>query len=308
MHLVFDAATQKFDDWWQAVIPVAALIFTMGAFIRDARALWKWGGVILTLFLLFATIIGPIMDLNHIQAAMREGRTKTVEGLISAHKRETVRRWVGDSRGVGISTTRRYTSSTSEQFFVGQQWFWLRVDGYGSNASFTNGGSDPLPLKDGTRAKVTWFEDPWYDNETRIVRLELGPDPAGISSGAQVGTTARVPLGSGGKATGEDTKAPADFAAFWQRFSTAASSGDQAGVAALTRFPFLFAGTPLEKDRFDSIWMGIFPPPLRSCFSTASPAKDGDAWSVSCGAYVYAFEKGADGWRLASFTADPEAM
>lgn len=302
MRLIFDASTQSFDDWWSLVFPAASLLLTMIAFVRDARKLWKWGGVVLTLFLLYATIIGPILDIRHVQAAMREGRTQTVEGRISAHKRETTKRWIGDSKGVGITTTRRYSTTTSEQFYVGRQWFWLRVGGYGSNASFTNSGDPPLPLRDGTRAKVTWFEDPWHGNETRIVRLELGPDPAASGQPNNAELPGRVPLGAG--TTG---RTPADFAAFWQRFSGAAAKGDEAGVAALTRFPFLFAGTPLNRDRFDSIWMGIFPPPLRSCFTTAVPVKDGDAMSVSCGVYVYVFEKDASGWRLASFTADPEA-
>jgi hypothetical protein len=134
------------------------------------------------------------------------------------------------------------------------------------------------------RARVTWFNDGWNGDETRILRFELLEDGAGA-----------------------DAALPADFAAFWRRFSAAAAGGDEAGVKALTRFPFLFAGTPLDAGRFDSIWMGIFPPPHRACFAQATPLKDGDAWSVSCGAYVYVFEAGADGWKLASFTPDPEA-
>lgn len=300
MHLVFDASVQTFDDWWQAVFPVTALVATLYAFVREARPWAKWGGVVLTLFLLFAAIVGPIMDLHHVQAVMREGGTKTVEGPISMHKRETIKRWTGDSRGVGITSTRRYTSTTSEQFYVGNQWFWLRVNGYGSDASFTNSGDPPLPLHDGTMAKVTWFEDPWHGDETRIVRLELGPDSA-LNSGAPTANAA-VPSSLPGQG-----KLPSDFAVFWSRFSKAAASGDVAGVAGLTRFPFLFAGTPLDRNRFDTIWMGIFPEPLRPCFATATPVKDGNAMSVSCGVYVYVFEKTASGWRFASFTADPEA-
>lgn len=53
--------------------------------------------------------------------------------------------------------------------------------------------------------------------------------------------------------------------------------------------------------------MGIFPAPLRACFATAAPMKDGDAWTVGCGAYVYVFNKGAAGWQLTDFAADPEA-
>jgi len=54
--------------------------------------------------------------------------------------------------------------------------------------------------------------------------------------------------------------------------------------------------------------VGFFPEPLRPCFGPACPVRVGDAWSVSCGAFVYVFEKTAPGWQLASFTADPEAL
>lgn len=301
MQLIFDASTQVFDAWWQAIFPVAALVGTIYAFVREARTWVRWGGVALTFLMFYVAIVGPIIDLQHVQTVMREGRTKTVEGPISMHSRVTTKRWSGDSKGVGITTTRRYTTSTSEQFFVGKQWFWLRVDGYGSNASFTNSANPPVLLRDGMMAKVTWFEDSWNDNETRIVRLELGPEPGGLSGAAHIGKTRRVPLAAGASSDRE-------FSAFWQRFSKAAAAGDKRGVATLTRFPFLFAGTPMDRERFDSIWMGIFPEPLRSCFSTAIPMRDGGAMSVSCGAYVYVFEKDASGWRLASFTAEGEAM
>ena len=174
---------------------------------------------------------------------------------------------------------------------MGQQWFWLRVGGFPSNASFTNTGSEPLPLTDGTMARVTWFADPWYGNETRIVKLELGPPPG------KVGAT------DGSRSSGLMTDAPADFREFWRRFVEAAGAGDKDAVAGLAHFPFDFAGTPLTRDRWDSIWMALFPEPLRGCYAAAVPARDGDGWTASCGAYVYSFGKGEDGWRLTGFAA-----
>ncbi len=105
----------------------------------------------------------------------------------------------------------------------------------------------------------------------------------------------------------DETGSDPAFAAFWTRFSAAASKGRRGRREGPDALPFLFAGTPLDAARFDSIWMGIFPAPNRPCFAAATPMKDGEAMSVSCGVYIYVFEKGADGWKLASFTADPEA-
>ncbi len=296
MRLIFDASAQTFDQWWQVVFPLAALLLTVIAFARDARPFWKWTCAGFTVLVALLTVALPYADFQHVQAAIHSEAVRTVEGPISGHKRETIRRFMGTSRGVGVTSTSRYSETTIEQFFVGQQWFWFRVGGYASPASFTNAVDPPLPLSDGTIARISWFDDPWYNKEPRILRLELGTARvyhAGASSpGAAVATVKDI---------------PPDFRAFWQRFSSAAARGDKAGVAALTRFPFLFAGTPLDRDRFDTIWAGIFPEPLRPCFASEAPVRDGDAWSLSCGVYVYVFEQEAGQWRLTGFTADPEA-
>ncbi len=300
MTLVFDAATTRFDSFLLLILPAATLVIALFNALRGRRK-WAWimGGV--TILLLLLTLVLPLADAWHVRSALTDGSVKVSEGVISQHRRETRRSWSGSSRGVGVSSFSNYTSSTSEQFFVGPQWFWLRVGGFPSGASFTNAKDPPLPLRDGTRVRVAWFNDPWNGDETRILKLEI--DEASAVAAAKV---APAPASISAVQSGASAL-PADFAAFWQRFSTAAAAGDRDGIKALTRFPFLFAGTPLDAARFNSIWMGIFPEPLRPCFKTAVPAKDGDAWSVSCGVYVYVFTKSASGWQFTDFAADPEA-
>jgi hypothetical protein len=311
MTTVFDASTVTFDQYAMLALPGIALLVALYARMCGKGRTWTgiWTGIAILLFLLVFAI--PMLD-HHVRAALTDGSARTVEGVISQHKRETTRRWSGRSTGVGITSTNRYTTTTSEQFFVGSQWFWLRVNGYPSNAAFSNGEDPPLPLHDGTRVRISWFADAWNGDETRILKLEIdqasaraaaargraNPAEATVDAGPAPAPAARV---------ASSPALPADFAAFWARFSAAAASGDPTGVKALTRFPFLFAGTPLDADRFDSIWAGLFPAPLRPCFGTARPLPDGDAWSVSCGVYVYVFERDATGWRFAGFTADPEA-
>jgi hypothetical protein len=303
MTLVFDAANVRFDQYVMLLIPGTALLLTLFIALRGGKRKSVIIGGCITAFLFLLTVLLPIADHQHVRAALTDGSAKTAEGVISAHKRETMKRWTGSARGVGISSFNSYTSSTSEQFFVGQQWFWLRVGGFPSGASFTNAADPPLPLNDGTWVRVTWFNDPWNGDETRILRLEIDQRSATQAPRAAPAGGARM----GQPVAASTSGLPADFAAFWKGFSAAAASGDSAGVRALTRFPFLFAGTPVDAARFSSIWMGIFPEPLRPCFATATPVKDGDAWSLSCGAYVYMFEKGASGWQFTDFTADPEA-
>ncbi len=298
MKTLFDATTVSFAQYEMLLFPAAALLVTIVVIVRGGARKWRFilGGVTLLLFLL--TFVLPLADHLHVQSAAASADIKTVEGAISDHSRVTERRFMGTSRGVGVTTSHNYRTVTTESFHVGQTWFWFEVGGFPSGASFTNAGDPPRGLVNGQRVRIRYFEDPWYQGQKRIVRLEAGE--TGWTAGKVVdpkAKTVRVDEAGGDPA----------FTAFWTRFSAAASKGDEAGVKALTRFPFLFAGTPLDAARFDSIWMGIFPAPNRPCFAAATPMKDGDAMTVSCGVYVYVFEKGADGWKLASFTADPEA-
>ena len=299
MKTLFDATTLSFSQYELLLFPGVALLVTIVVVLRGAARKWHFimGGV--TLLLLLIAFVLPVMDFHHVQAAARAPEIKTVEGQISNHSRVTERRFTGTSRGVGVTTTHNYRTVTTESFHAGNVWFWFDVGGFPSTASFTNAGDPPWGLANGQRVRIRYFEDPWYQGQRRIVRIEAAP--AAWQPGASGTVTGAKPVRS------VTQPIAADFQPFWQRFSTAAAKGDAAGVKALTRFPFLFAGTPLDAERFDSIWMGIFPVPNRPCFSSAQPVPDGDAWSVSCGVYVYVFEKGADGWKLASFTADPEA-
>ena len=306
MKMMFDAASVQFSGWIMLLLPAATLLVTLYNIFRSRQRKWAMimGGV--TAFLFVVTFILPLADFHHAKAALTDGSARTVEGVISQHERKTTRTRQGSTSGVGITSYNRYTSSTSEQFFVGKQWFWLRVGGMPSNATFTNAQEPPLPLKDGTKVRVTFFEDPWNGNETRILRLEIDEGSAKLAEtqGPKYKVTVSLEPSPAKAAMG----LPADFETFWKRFSAAASGGDMEGVKALTRFPFLFSGTAPDAARFDSIWMGIFPAPLRPCFGTAVPIKDGESYSVGCGAYVYVFNKGVGGWQFTDFTADPEAL
>lgn len=72
-------------------------------------------------------------------------------------------------------------------------------------------------MQEGMRARVTWFNDPWYNDETRILRFEVAQQSATRPAQHSM---------------------PADFNTFWLSFSRAAANGNVGGVKALTRFPF----------------------------------------------------------------------
>lgn len=291
MTEVFNAANQPFDQYWNLVFPGGAVLVTLIGSWHGSGRRWLWGGTTLAIFLFLLTFILPLADHRHVQAMAGGDTIRTVEGRISGHKRETTRTWLGSSRGIGVTSHDKYRTTTEEQFWIGTQWFWFEVGGDNSSASFTNAGEPPLSLKDGTFAKISFFNDPWYQGEMRIVRLALGQPKAATGPSSLL------------------TLRDEAFATFWRRFADAVARGDEEKVRAYTRFPFLFSGTPIPADRFVRVWEALFAPaPLRDCLASARPASDKNSWSVSCGVYIYVFERsGTEGWRFAAFTADPEA-
>lgn len=146
MTLAFDTATVQFGGYILLLLPAATLLVTFYNILRSRQRKWAiiMGGV--TVFLFLVTFVLPLADFYHAKAALTNGSARTVEGIISQHERKTTRTWQGSTRGAGVTSYNRYTTSTSEQFYVGRQWFWLRVGGMPSNATFTNAQEPPLPV------------------------------------------------------------------------------------------------------------------------------------------------------------------
>jgi hypothetical protein len=109
-------------------------------------------------------------------------------------------------------------------------------------------------------------------------------------------------------ACGEAGGTNPDFGDFWSEFSTAVAADDASAIRGLTRFPFLFEGEARDASSFGDVYAALFGAPARSCLAEATPTPDEDRYSAFCGAIVYVFARGEDGWRFAEFTADPEAL
>lgn len=295
MKLVHDAAGTAFDPWLLLLFSLGGLLLTLWLWKSAGRGAWKWAAIF-TLLLALLTVALPFADHARVQARAKAGDIVTAEGPVSGHKRWSERRWAGSSRGVGVTSFDRYDTTTYEYFYVGETPFTFIVNGYPSQASFTNSADPPVAIRDGMWAKAAYFADDWYDSERRITRLELGPPRGG--GPAMLHPAAAPDLGG----------LPDDFAAFRRAFGDAIAREDQASVKALIAFPFAFEGHRLEADEFDSLWMSLFSPPQRPCLTTAKPIREGDRFVLFCGPYGYYFGKTAAGWRLIEFGADGEAM
>jgi len=303
MRTVFDAGAVAFDPLIPALFPLAALAVTAWLYKTAQRRLWWKIGAGVTLLLFGLAIVFPWLDLRHVRGVVAKGDVQTAEGIVSQHKRWTEKRFDGYSKGVGISTTTRYRTTTYEYFYVGDQFFTYVVGGYSSPASFTNSADPPVPIRDGMRARVTYFADSWNDGDKRIVKLELGPG-TGVIPKAPAVTVAPT----GASAGGAGVALPPDFAAFRRRFGEAMTKGDAAAAKTMVNFPFLFGGHEVGADEFDSLWMSLFSEPLRPCLATAKPVKEEDRYTLFCGPYGYYFGRTPGGWKLVEFGADGEAM
>jgi hypothetical protein len=303
LRTVFDAGAATFDPLVPMLFPLGALAVTMWFYKTGSRRLyWKIGAGV-TVLLLVMAVVFPWIDYRRVHQKLAAGEVQTVEGTVSGYRRWTERRFDGTSKGVGVTTTHRYTKTTFETFYVGDRFFSHIVNGDPSAASFTNGGDPPVAIRDGMQARATYFADSWDDDRLRIVRLELGP-----GNGAPTANSAVVVPASGKSAGGGGASLPADFAAFRKRFGEAVGKGDAAATRTMVNFPFLFGGHTLEADEFDSLWMSLFSEPLRPCLATANAIAEGDRYTLFCGPYGYYFARTNAGWKLVEFGADGEAM
>jgi hypothetical protein len=304
LRTVFDSSAAQFDLLIPVLVPLGALIVTMWLYKTGTKRLYWKIGVGITILFIAVALVFPYLDYRRVKDRLASGAVETKEGLVSGHRRWTERRFTGSTKGVGVTSTHHYTTTTYETFYVGDRFFSFIAGGYPSGASFTNAADPPVIIKDGMRARATYFIDDWNDDGLRIVRLELGPgDGTPVAAMPQ----AVVPA-SGQSAEGGGGALPSDFAAFRARFGTAVAKGDAAATKAMVNFPFLFGGHTLEADEFDSLWMSLFSEPLRPCLATAKPVAEGDRYTLLCGPYGYYFGRTKAGWKLIEFGADGEAM
>lgn len=301
MRIIYDASTMKFSLWPEILFPLAALLVTAWLYKTAIKRLYWKIGVGVTALLAVLTVLLPWIDYRHVQNRIASGEVQTAEGIVSQHKRWSERRFDGTSKGVGVTSTSRYTTTTYEYFYVGDRFFSYVVNRYPNAASFTNGGDPPIEIADGMHAKVAYFPDGWNDDDLRIVKLELG----GASPLPSPSPTTSTPKQRAAKPAGP---VATDFAAFRSQFGAAMTRGDSAATRAMVRFPFLFGGHQVEADEFDSLWMSLFSEPLRPCLASANAVPEEGRYVLFCGPYGYYFDRTPQGWKLVEFGADGESM
>ena len=81
------------------------------------------------------------------------------------------------------------------------------------------------------------------------------------------------------------------FNAFWIKFKAAVARNNKAGVADMTKLPFLMGGEDLDRAGFLKQYSSLFTPKIRRCFARAKPTRDQDAMEIFCGDQIFLFAK-----------------
>lgn len=84
------------------------------------------------------------------------------------------------------------------------------------------------------------------------------------------------------------------FAPFWTQFKAALKKRDKEAVASMTKLPFLFNSTNLNRKQFIAKFDQILPNKLSTCFAKEKPVADQGYYSAFCGEQIYVFSKVKD--------------
>jgi hypothetical protein len=86
-----------------------------------------------------------------------------------------------------------------------------------------------------------------------------------------------------------DTHQTPDFAAFWQRFTTAVKANDRKQLQLMTELPFDFAGQHYAAAQFGKLADGLYDKLARRCLAGETPVFDQGIYEVFCGELIYVF-------------------
>ncbi len=96
------------------------------------------------------------------------------------------------------------------------------------------------------------------------------------------------------------------FDRFLADFRHALARNDGAGVAVLTRLPFLFEGELRDRQGFAAVYPRLFDAGVRRCLARAKPVAEDGAQVLFCRPYAFYFRPVDGAWRLVEFGADGE--
>ena len=87
------------------------------------------------------------------------------------------------------------------------------------------------------------------------------------------------------------SKSDPEFTTFWTKFKAAVARNDKAGVADMTKLPFMLDSKKHDRAGFIRRYSSLFTPRMRRCFAHARPSRDQDSMEIFCGQQIFLFGK-----------------
>jgi hypothetical protein len=119
-----------------------------------------------------------------------------------------------------------------------------------------------------------------------------------------VGLFLFVSISVGVDPSGASAQADRRFDAFLAKFKDALAKGDKESVASMTKLPFLFESKERDRAGFIKIFDGLFTAPVKKCFVTAKPVKEGDLYDIFCAKKIFYFGIIGGEYKFTEFAVD----
>jgi hypothetical protein len=164
---IYDIAANGYDGWLFAYIAAGFSAATLIVFLFFRS--WKHRYVLLTISCAIVAIgfILPYWDYNRLKNKLESANCLKAEGLVLGH-------WEKKWRDKDASN--KWRDYHYEGFTINSVKFGYYITGGGSAAGFTNGATVQIPIRDGLKMRVHYYDEPVITDGTvnnRILKLEV---------------------------------------------------------------------------------------------------------------------------------------
>lgn len=164
---IYDIAARGYDGWLFGYIAagLAAATIIVFLFFRS----WKHRYVLLTISSVFTAVafIMPYWDYTRLKKKLESDDCLKTEGAVTSY-------WEKKWRDKDASN--KWQNYHYESFTVNSVKFGYYITGGGSAAGFTNGATVQIPIRDGMKMRVHYYDEPVITDGTvnnRILKLEV---------------------------------------------------------------------------------------------------------------------------------------
>ncbi|RRB03802.1 hypothetical protein [Larkinella rosea] len=166
-HTVYDIAAKGYEEWLMAYIAAGLATATLVVFLFFRT--WKHRKILLTVFCVFTAVAValPYWDYTRLKKKLESNDCLKTEGIVTGY-------WEKKWRDKDASN--KWHDYHYEGFTVNSVKFGYYITGGGSAAGFQNNDAVRVPIRDGMRMRVHYYDEPIITDGTvdnRILKIEV---------------------------------------------------------------------------------------------------------------------------------------